>query len=160
MKKIILLLIITTFPLLIKAQGKIPPLNKQILDYVNSVMGTKVERGECWDLVHVPFDKYNADWDHSYNFGKQIDPLKDTVYPGDVIQFTNVTLKYLKGTDTWTESMPKHTAIIYEVISPGVYKIAHQNTGFTGKKVGVSDLKLTDVQKGKIQFYRPVYKNP
>ena len=69
MKKMILILSVVAMPSLLAAQGKIPKLNKQIIEYVNSVMGTKVERGECWDLVHVPFDKYNADWDHSFNFG-------------------------------------------------------------------------------------------
>ncbi|MFH0896091.1 MAG: hypothetical protein V2A54_16785 [Bacteroidota bacterium] len=158
MRKLILIILVLAAPLFLRAQTQIPPLNKQIVGYVKTVIGKKVERGECWDLAKVPLDLYKADWDHSFNFGREVDPLKDTIYPGDIIQFTKVTLKYVKEGQTWTEQMPQHTAIIYEVISPGVYKIAHQNTGYTGKKVGVSDLKLEDVSKGKIVFFRPFYK--
>src|SRR5690606_35558730 len=93
-----------------------------------------------------------------YIFGKKIDPKKDVIYPGDIIQFENVALEYQKDNVIYKESMPHHTAIVYEVLGGGHYKLAHQNTSFSGKTVGLSDLKLSDVQKGKMIFYRPVEK--
>jgi hypothetical protein len=51
--------------------------------------------------------------------------------------------------------MTHHTAIVYNVIDKGVYEIAHQNTQFSGRKVGISTLNLNHIVKGKTYFYRP-----
>jgi hypothetical protein len=140
------------------AYGQIPDMNQAIKDYVTSVMGTKVDRGECWDLAHDALELVNADWNHQYIYGKTVVPGKDSIYPGDIIQFEKVTLKYSRDNSIFTESYPHHTAIVYEVIAPGEYKIAHQNTGFAGKKVAVSTLRLADKKSGKISFFRPTNK--
>lgn len=137
------------------AQTTTPPLNQKIVEYVTSVIGKKVERGECWDLANAALNKVNAKWDHDYKFGKPIDPAKDEVFPGDIIQFENVTLKYDKDGRHFKESMPHHTAIVYKVNAKGEYLIAHQNSGQHGRKVGISELKLVDMTKGKLMFYRP-----
>lgn len=137
------------------AQEKIPELNKQILDYVKSVEGTKVDRGECWDLANQALIKIDADWDRQYVYGNLIDPKKDKVYPGDLIQFKNVKVRYTEGNVTYTELMAHHTAIVYKVLGKGVFEIAHQNTEFSGRKVGISKLNINHIVKGKIYFYRP-----
>src|SRR5258708_3808675 len=93
MKKIISILL-TIFWLSSQAKSPIPPFNQRIIDFVNTVMGKKVGRGECWDLAHDALNKNDAKWDGSLKFGKLVDPQKDTIYPGDVIQFQNVVLKY------------------------------------------------------------------
>ncbi|MCK5281717.1 MAG: hypothetical protein KAK04_24365, partial [Cyclobacteriaceae bacterium] len=85
-------------------------------------------------------------------------PKKDKIFPGDVIQIENVTLEYKKGNAIYTETMTHHTAIIYEVLGKSHYKIAHQNTSFSGRKVGVSELNMNYNKKGKITFYRPYEK--
>jgi hypothetical protein len=54
--------------------------------------------------------------------------------------------------------MGQHTAIVYKVLGDGVFEIAHQNTGFSGKKVGISELNINYIVKGKIYFYRPTQK--
>lgn len=136
----------------------IPKLNQEIINYVNSVLGKKVDRGECWDLAYQVLTRNNAAWDGKYKYGNLVNYEKEVVFPGDIIQFKNVKLKYLKSNLKYTETMAHHTAIIYEVISPGAYKIAHQNTGEFGRKVGISEFHIKDMNSGKIKVYRPVYK--
>jgi len=137
------------------SQTAIPVLNQEIVEYVTSVIGKKVDRGECWDLANEALTKANAKWNGNYKYGKPLNPMKDTIYPGDLIQFENVLLKYKKDGRQYTEQMAHHTAIVYQVNAKGVYLIAHQNTGQHGRKVGISDLNLTDITKGKATFYRP-----
>lgn len=153
-KHIIAIFLIQT-SVLSYSQTPTPPLNQKILDYTTSVVGKKVARGECWDLANEALTRVNAKWDGDFKYGKPIDPLKDNIYPGDLIQFENVVLKYDKGGRHFKESMAHHTAIVYRVIAKGEYQIAHQNTGQHGRKVGISELKLADMTKGKVMFYRP-----
>ena len=140
------------------AQKNIPELNKEIIKYVNTVKGKKVDRGECWDLANQALILIGADWDRQYVYGNIIDPKTDKVFPGDIIQFKNVKIKYTEGNATYTESMAHHTAIVYKVLGKGIYEIAHQNTEFSGRKVGVSKLDLNTIIKGEIYFYRPTKK--
>jgi hypothetical protein len=137
------------------ASAQIPAINQQIVDYVKSVIGTKVDRGECWDLANEALTRVNAQWDHKFNYGEEVNPEKDSIYPGDIIHFENVVLKYKKDNAIYSENYPQHTAIVYRVLGPGEYEIAHQNTSFTGKKVGLSTLRLKDKKSGKWKFYRP-----
>jgi hypothetical protein len=140
------------------AQNKIPELNKEIIKYVKSVKGKKVDRGECWDLANQALILVGADWDKAYVYGIKIDPLKDDVFPGDLIQFENVKVRYREGNTTYTELMTHHTAIVYQVLDKGIYEIAHQNTKFSGRKVGVSKLNLNYIIEGEYFFYRPTKK--
>jgi hypothetical protein len=128
-----------------------PALNKQIVSYVESVINTKVDRGECWDLANKALTNANASWEFPTKFGKLVNPAKDTIFPGDIMQFSNVKLKNNKG-ETWT--FPKHTAIVYKVIAKGVYKIAEQNVN-GNKKVQIDDFAIQDLISGKVLFYRP-----
>ena len=140
------------------AQENIPELNKEIIDYVNSVKGKKVDRGECWDLANQALKLTDAEWDKAYVYGNKINPEKDQIFPGDLIQFENVKVQYKQENTTYTEFMTHHTAIVNKVIGKGVFEIAHQNTEFSGRKVGISTLNLRHVVKGKIYFYRPTKK--
>lgn len=153
-----LLLLVTAFILTIpsaRAQDKLPPLNQQILDYVTSVIGTQVDRGECWDLANQALILIDAKWDRNYEYGKELNPKKDKILPGDIIQFKNVKIRYQSGNTIFTETMDHHTAIVYRVLGKDVFELAHQNTGFSGRKVGLSNLDLNTVQSGKMWFYRP-----
>ena len=142
----------------VKAQENIPPLNQKIVAYVTTTLGKQVDRGECWDLANQALKQNEAKWDWAYEFGQLINPANDTVYPGDIIQFENVVVKYQKRNVTYTETMDHHTAIVYRVIDQEkkIFELAHQNTEFSGKKVGISEFYLKNVTKGKIMFYRPV----
>lgn len=140
------------------AQDSLPELNKKVVEIVKTTIGKKVDRGECWDLANKALTEIKADWDLKYKYGNLVNYKKETVYPGDIIQFEGVKVKYKKGNTTYTESMEHHTAVVYRVISPGVFELAHQNTGFSGRKVGLSTLDISTIIKGKMSIYRPVKK--
>ncbi len=160
--KIFKLIILSIFSFFVvsnsSAQNNIPELNKEIVKYVKSVKGKKVDRGECWDLANQALIRVNADWDKAYIYGNLVNPETDQIFPGDLIQFENVKVKYTEGNATYTEFMTHHTAIVYKIISKGVFEIAHQNTGTSGKKVVVGKLNLNHIVKGDIFFYRPTKK--
>ena len=163
MKKALVIIIIGIIAFGFKNADTIPPLNQKIITYVSSVIGTQVDRGECWDLASAALAYAGAYLDRRsqktiYTFGDKLNPEKDTIYPGDIIQFEDVTVEYQKGNVIYKENMPKHTSIIYEVIGDGHYKLAHQNTAFSGKKVGISEFEISNVKKGKMIFYRPIKK--
>lgn len=133
----------------------VPEMNKQIVAYVKSKMGKKVDRGECWDLANQALKLVNATWDGKYVYGTKVNPQTDCIYPGDIMQFEGVRVKKeVKGGQA-IEKMAHHTAIIYEVKGKGVYVLAHQNTSFSGKKVGTSELDLKNIVKGRYMIYRP-----
>lgn len=139
-------------------QTETPPLNQKIVDYVKTTIGTQVNRGECWDLAYEALTRNEAIWDWAYEYGEKIDPKKDSIFPGDLVQFENVEMKYQKGNMKITETMAHHTAIVYRVIDAEnqIYELAHQNTEFSGRKVGLSEFNLNHVTKGRVMFYRPV----
>ena len=131
----------------ILAQNELPPVNQKILDFSTKSMGKKVDRGECWDLAKFALDYAGAKWEAPFDYGKIVDPKKDTILAGDIIQFEKV--KSSNGI-----SFPHHTAIVYKVISSGKYLIAHQNFNNI-RKVGTLELDLSFVTKGSIKFFRP-----
>jgi len=130
-------------------------VNARIVGFVNSKQGKKVGHGECWDLAAEALTTAGATWDGRYTWGLAIDPLKDSVLPGDVVQFENVIFEWEEGNSVNREAMGHHTAVIVEVKAPGVFVIAHQNFGPNGRKVGTSDLVLARKKKGKLTVYRP-----
>lgn len=134
----------------------IPALNQKIIGFVTARVGATVGRGECWDLAAEALNSLNAEWDKKYRFGREIDFRDECVYPGDIIQFEKVKVKYREGNRQYEETMYHHTAIIREVKGKGLYILAHQNTAFSGRKVGLSDLDLKNITKGKFKIYRPV----
>lgn len=142
------------------AQSEIPDLNRKVVNYVKSVVGQQVDRGECWDLANQALTQSGAKFDRStktsiYDFGQPVNPKKDQIFPGDIVQFDDVELEYKRGDVIYKEQMGHHTAIVVKVYEPGAFQLAHQNTSFSGKKVGVSDFTLAHVKKGQIKFFRP-----
>jgi hypothetical protein len=142
-------------------QHELPATNQRIIKYINEVIGDRVGRGECWDLADEALKRSHAKFDKSsekslYIFGREYNPGKENIIPGDIIQFKNVVVKYRKGNAIMTETMSHHTAIVYEVLNERKIMLAHQNTSRMGKKVGISQLDLDSIQKGKLFFYRPI----
>jgi hypothetical protein len=138
------------------ADDDLPQLNRQVLEYVESVIGEQVGRGECWDLANQALLLIDAKWDGRYKYGKEYNPRRTAVLPGDLIQFKDVKVRYREGNTIYTESMDHHTAIVYRVLEDGTLELAHQNTTFSGRTVGVSKLDPTTVVSGRMWFYRPV----
>jgi hypothetical protein len=160
MKKHNIAFILLLLPLLTvdlaSANDNLPPLNRKVVNYVETVIGQQVDRGECWDLAFQALDRIDARWDGKYMYGKELNIKREKLLPGDIIQFKNVKVQYQKGNTIYKESMAHHTAIIYKVLDDGVLELAHQNTGFSGRKVGLSKLDLETVTSGRMWFYRPV----
>ena len=159
MKSFLILLFVfaTTVP------AELPALNAKVIEFVNKNMRKKVGRGECWDLAAGAMAYAKAYFDRSSRktltiFGKELDPESDEIFPGDIIQFKNVTMKWREGNVLYQSQMgsPDHTAIVYRVNGPGDYEIAHQNTSAFGKKVGVTNFRMDRITGGKLTFYRPV----
>lgn len=132
----------------------IAPLNKGILSYTASKMNKKVGTGECWDLAKFALEEVDAKWDKDYVYGRKLEP-NECVLPGDIIQFEKIKIKYKKGSQTFTEEMPHHTAIIFEMKNQDEVILAHQNTGYSGRKVGTSTLRFSTIISGKYYIYRP-----
>ena len=136
---------------LVKAQ--IPAINQQIVVYCKANEGKKIDRGECWDLAAFALNEANANWKPPFDFGKKYNFQKDSIFAGDIIQFENVEFK----AENYRMTMPHHTAIVLEVLEDKKYVIAHQN--FAGKrKVQFTEVNFGDLNKGKLQFYRPISK--
>ncbi|MEX0967829.1 MAG: hypothetical protein WD077_11365 [Bacteroidia bacterium] len=134
---------------------KMPEINRQIVSYVSGTIGKKVDRGECWDLAAEALYSVNAKWDGQYRFGREVDPQKECIYSGDIVQFKGVHLTYMEDGMQFEEIMSHHTAIIYKTPSQKEFVLAHQNIAATGRKVGLTDFKLADITKGKIEVFRP-----
>ena len=159
-KSILSALILTILSAFIPAgsEKELPETNQKIIDYVETVIGKQVDRGECWDLAYRALTLANAEWNMEYVYGKRLKPDKDEIFPGDLIQFKGVKIRYQKGRAIYTEVYDHHTAIIYRVIDKGIFELAHQNTDFSGRKVGLSEFNMANKISGKMYFYRPVAK--
>lgn len=133
-----------------------PELNKQVIKFVDSKMKKRVGRGECWDLAAEALQLINAKWNGKYKYGKEVFYQSECIFPGDIMQFEGVTVKYVTDGFKYKEKMAHHTAIIHEVKDKGHFVLAHQNTRFSGRKVGLSTLELKNITKGKFKIYRPI----
>ncbi len=125
-------------------------VNKKVMEYTKKMIGKKVDRGECWDLVAKALDFAQAAWTRPKGFGKVLNLEKDNVKEGDIISFNNVKFEL---PNSWM-TFPKHYAVIYKVYSFGDYQIAHQNFKNI-KKVSLLDINLSYRTKGKITIFRP-----
>ena len=134
----------------------IPALNKGILTFVNLHLHKTVGSGECWDLAAIPLRDLHAKWDRQYVFGKLLRPSRDSVLPGDIIQFDGVVITNQIGNATTTSYLTQHTAIIYKVLGSLKYVLAQQNTSDFGRTVSLGEIDLTHLVKGRFMIYRPV----
>lgn len=135
--------------------GQTPVLNKAIISFVKANMKKKVGRGECWDLAAEALNKVEAKWDGNSNFGKEVSYKKECIYPGDIVQFEGVVLKYEQDEKYFIEKLEHHTAIIFEVKEKDSFVIADQNTRFSGKTVGTHNFDVKTLTKGSFKIYRP-----
>ena len=132
----------------------IPLLNKEITNLVGLKINKKVGTGECWDLEKFALDEVDAKWDGGLVYGRKLS-ASECIYPGDIIQFEKIKIKYKKGKQIFTETMPHHTAIVYKVMNQDEITLIHQNTGYSGRKVGTSSLKFSTIISVKYSIYRP-----
>lgn len=133
----------------------VPEHNQAIVQLAKRKIRRKVGRGECWDLAQYVLDETNSKWDGYEVYGRLINRKRECLYPGDIIQFERIKIKYKEGSMTYTENMRHHTAIVYEVKDKNEIYILHQNTGEHGRRVGKSRLRFDTVTSGKMMIYRP-----
>jgi hypothetical protein len=134
----------------------VPVLNKQVVNFVKTTINQKVGRGECWDLAAAALNSVNAKWDKKYNFGREVNAEKECVFPGDIMQFEDVNVKYMMNGYFYEDIMRHHTAVVYEVKGKGDFIIAEQNTSLAGKKVALHPLDLGNITSGVYKIFRPV----
>jgi len=67
------------------------------------------------DLAAFVLNQNGAKWDKKFTFGRKIDPKRECVYPGDIMQFEGVKVKYTRGLTVYTETMDHHTAVIMKL---------------------------------------------
>jgi hypothetical protein len=138
------------------ACDQVPELNQKIIDFVKANLNKKVGEGECWDLAAKALNKSGAKWDNHYAFGKEVDIRQECIYPGDIMQFEGVEIKYEKKGVFYREELEHHTAIIFKVNGKENFIMAEQNTNTLGKKVGLNPLELKNILKGNYTIFRPV----
>jgi hypothetical protein len=129
------------------------PMNAAILAFARENFGKQVGNGECWTLADKALKVAGAKAPDTYAWGRPLDPAKDEIIPGDVIQFTKARLETKDG--RWFNlGTPQHTSIIEKVVSPGVYHVLHQNVG--GKTVTEMTIDTTAKTAGDVVIYRPL----
>jgi hypothetical protein len=149
------LILIATLVLCSFTAQHLPATNQKVLEYVKSVVGKKVDRGECWDLANGALTYANAKWEFPTKFGRPYDYKKEPILAGDLIQINNVMMESRTDTSMMRWKMIEHTAIVYETGSEKMkIKVAEQNLNGL-RKVALSNWNLNDLKSGKMQFYRP-----
>lgn len=143
-----------SFAKTIEKSDSLPKLNREIISFVNANLGKKVGDGQCWALAAEALSAINATWDHQYKFGREIQYGKEKIFPGDIIQFNDVTIKYRQNSSLVIERYLLHTAIIYQVKEDGTYIIANQNVNNV-LALKLTELNLNAVIRGKYTFFRP-----
>jgi hypothetical protein len=159
-----------------------PALNQAVLAFAQAHLGQQVGDGECATLVSdayaatgaVPFyDLGPSGPSDNYVWGNPVATLTAPgqstagILPGDVIQFSNVTLVHTTygANGSWTrttQTAPHHTAIVTGV-SGGVISVIEQNVEGPGvapnlvKTVQFGTIDLSDLQPaGTLWVYRPI----
>jgi hypothetical protein len=140
-----ILLIFTGF----KPTYRVSKVSEKIIEFSLQNLGKKVDTGECWDLANKALTYAEADWEPPFKFGTKLDYPKQELKPADILQFTNIKLKFPNG----TMSFPKHTAIVYKANGKKV-TLLQQN--FNNKRyVDTLTISMDYIKSGKVEAYRP-----
>lgn len=130
--------------------GKLPPVNKAILDFCFDHYGKQVDNGECAMLAVLAVRSAKArpmqNKDKTYVWGETLG-ADDTVLAGDIVQLENA--KFSDGIQA-----PHHTQIIRRVLGKGQYQVLEQNSN--GRRtVGLGKINLKLLTQGTVVIYRP-----
>ena len=160
-----------------KKAPQVPELNQKVVKFCIANLGKKVDNGECAQLVSLAFRDVGAKvWGElpapkppmqadDYVWGRLLNPDKETIFPGDIIQFRDVEIKIVYPNRSWrTWSYPHHTAVVYQVVGKNKYVVLHQNVGDRTKTleqkqvVQKEALDLSRKLEGTVWLYRPIEK--
>lgn len=120
-----------------------------------SMIGKRIGRGECTDLVQLHLAYSGARPADFSNYRNYIwGAIPNGARPGDVIQFEFCKFRWTSG-NSWGEIyMDHHTAIIVAINSNGL-QLLHQNAPIGGP-VKLETLNLNWKTQGTYRFWRPV----
>lgn len=159
--KTIILLILTgglSFSSYISPVAKcddIPPINVDIIDFINTKMNKKVGSGNSLEVVVKSLEAVHARRSGDNDFGREVNHEVYCVFPGDIIKFDSLQVEILEGEEPFLEEYYiKHAAIIYDVHENGTFTLAHQDFSPENKKLGLSKINLKSIRKGKFKIYR------
>jgi hypothetical protein len=132
------------------AFGKVPPINRAILDFTYAQFGKQVNDGECAMLVIDALKSAGAQnirhEGKTYIWGKVV--KAGEAKPGDVVQLEGA--RFSNGV-----SASHHTQIISRVLGAGVFEVLEQNAN--GRRtVGTGQLNLKLLTRGTVVIYRPL----
>jgi hypothetical protein len=132
------------------AFGKVPPVNRAILDFTFAHFGKQVNDGECAMLAVDALAAARAQnirhEGKTYIWGKALKPTE--ALPGDVVQLEEA--RFNNGI-----SASHHTQIISRVLGPGVFEVLEQNANGQ-RTVGTGQLNLKSLTRGTVVIYRPL----
>ena len=128
-----------------------PDLNRRVLKFAADHQGQQVGNGECWTLAAEALKAAGTKPAVESVFGRKLDK-RDAIFPGDILQIEKARFERPGHYDT----MPHHTAIIYEVRGPTAFTLIHQNFGAAGKTVSLLPIDTRELKEGAIQAFRPL----
>ena len=132
------------------AFGKVPPVNRAVVDYCVKHYGKQVNDGECSMLVVDAFVACKVKSPmlvKEYIWGRKLEPGEDAL-PGDIVQLEGV--KFGNG---W--SYPHHTQVVRKHFGNGRYEVFEQNCA--GRRtVGRGEIELKRLLTGSLVIYRPI----
>lgn len=171
---IVVLAALLVFATLERSLAEGPELNRRILEFAKENLGKKMGDGQCTGLILEAFKandcrKFpNASdplYKDEYVWGKSSATVvasegkltwEGTPEPGDVLQIRNAKFKGKVKGGTYAASAPHHTAVMVS-LDNGVMMVYEQNVN--GKQVVMlNKYVVSDMQEGKISFYRAVSK--
>lgn len=135
-------------------------LNQPFLEHLESLLGTVVGTGDCWDIVQLLMESHHADWIDRKGMGIPVNRQSEDVLPGDIIWFEKAVFETdCPGLieDPLLEQLgdPDHFAIIYRVKGRTLIQVAHQNVD-DRSVISISDINLNKLITGKVHIYRPI----
>jgi hypothetical protein len=121
----------------------------RIAAYCIAQSGRKVGNGECWTLANEAFKSAGTRRPGSdlRVWGRVIDPNKEGVKPGDVVEFRSA--RFSNGIITG----PVHTAVVVKSGTQEEFTIAEQNWG--KKTVRFREMSAVNLIGGELIVYRP-----
>jgi hypothetical protein len=122
---------------------------RKIASFCISKNGQRVGDGECWTLANEAFKSAGASRPKGQSrvWGRVVNPARESLKPGDVIEFQNA--RFTDGNITGAN----HTVVVVKGGSREKFTIAEQNWG--RKNVRVRDMNLNTLRSGKATVYRP-----
>lgn len=124
-------------------------VNRQVLDYAQSVVGQWVGNGQCTELAIEALRVAGARPNQGYVWGTPV--TFEQLQPGDIVQFHSPTFVLADGYEL--KSPGPHTMVVESVEGTKIH-VLHQNVVGSAVQTGTYD--PTQLIAGVIEYYRPI----